>query len=182
LSKFWRLVLILTILNVVVLKPLSEFHKRKDSRDGYRNYCKECAAKIEKTRYETNHDAILVRNREYGRTHKRRRKEYVKQYRIDNPEKARLYTAGQRAKKRGIPCTITTNDIIIPEFCPVLGIKLELGKGKNKPGSPSLDRIKPELGYVPGNVAVISNRANILKGDGTAEEHRKIANWIEAQT
>ena len=34
----------------------------------------------------------------------------------------------------------------------------------------SLDCIIPELGYVPGNVAVISRRANTIKNDATIEE------------
>jgi hypothetical protein len=48
--------------------------------------------------------------------------------------------------------------------------------------SPSLDKINPELGYVPGNVAIISYRANRIKNNGTAEEHRLIADWMDAQT
>ena len=45
--------------------------------------------------------------------------------------------------------------------------------------SPSLDRLVPALGYVKGNVQVISWRANKLKGEGTAEDHRLIAEWME---
>ena len=48
------------------------------------------------------------------------------------------------------------------------------------PDSPSLDRIVPELGYVKGNIRVISNRANHLKSDATLEEHRKILLDAEA--
>jgi hypothetical protein len=35
------------------------------------------------------------------------------------------------------------------------------------------------LGYVHGNVRVISNRANRLKSDGTKEEHLKIAEYMK---
>lgn len=35
-----------------------------------------------------------------------------------------------------------------------------------------------EKGYVPGNVVVMSYRANRLKNDGTAEEHEIIAAWM----
>ncbi|WP_145960516.1 hypothetical protein [Novosphingobium meiothermophilum] len=48
------------------------------------------------------------------------------------------------------------------------------GGGAN---SPSLDRIEPELGYVPGNTIVISNRANRLKSDATIDELRAIASF-----
>lgn len=57
------------------------------------------------------------------------------------------------------------SDIIIPETCPMLGIKLEFGFDKQGGNfnSPSLDRIIPELGYTKGNVMVISKRANMIK-------------------
>jgi hypothetical protein len=48
--------------------------------------------------------------------------------------------------------------------------------------SPSLDRINPEKGYVRGNIAIISYRANRMKADGTADEHRLIAEWIRRMT
>ena len=41
--------------------------------------------------------------------------------------------------------------------------------------SPSLDRIVPDRGYVPGNVRVVSDRANRLKGDRNLEELRRLA-------
>jgi len=54
--------------------------------------------------------------------------------------------------------------VVVPEFCPVLGIKIvpgRQGKGKaTEDNSPSLDKFIPEKGYVPGNIAVISWRAN----------------------
>lgn len=43
---------------------------------------------------------------------------------------------------------------------------------------PTIDRIIPALGYVPGNIVVISHRANRMKSDGTAEEHERIAAWL----
>jgi hypothetical protein len=88
-------------------------------------------------------------------------------------------SARNRSREYGIPCTITHNDFEIPEVCPIFGIQLEFGTTAVHDRSPSLDRIIPHLGYVPGNVAVISHRANQIKNSGTAEEHRKIADWIE---
>jgi len=45
---------------------------------------------------------------------------------------------------------------------------------------PSLDRIDPRKGYVPGNVIVMSYRANVIKGDGLPSEHRAVARYIES--
>ena len=69
-------------------------------------------------------------------------------------------------------------DLVWPKFCPVLGIELNyFSKGRSE-NSPSFDRIDSNLGYIKGNVVVMSWRANRLKNNGTAEEHEKIANYL----
>lgn len=80
--------------------------------------------------------------------------------------------AKKRAKQNAVPFTLTLADIPqIPEMCPVLGIRLCPNRVAGPlDSSPSLDRLNPALGYVPGNVRVISNRANRLRGDATAVE------------
>lgn len=97
-----------------------------------------------------------------------------------NPEKMMLRSARHRAKSKGLAFNIELIDIVIPELCPVLGIELRAnaGNGGALRGSPSLDRIVPELGYVKGNVQVISNAANLLKGDSTPEEMLLFAQWV----
>lgn len=102
-----------------------------------------------------------------------------KEWRRKNPEKALLIHAKARAKSKGIPFELTVSDIVIPDTCPVLGIPLVSG-GKGEPGLPSLDRILPERGYVPGNVAVISYRANMLKNQSSLTELKKLVIWLEA--
>jgi hypothetical protein len=77
-----------------------------------------------------------------------------------------------RAKAFGKDFNLDHSDIVIPDFCPVLGIPLSLnnnGAGYHS-NSPSLDRIDNSKGYVKGNVRVISARANLLKNDATIEE------------
>lgn len=93
--------------------------------------------------------------------------------------KALLWRAKQRAKRDGTPCTITVADIVVPDVCPILGIPLfaTIGRKGGTPNSPSLDRIYPALGYVPGNVQVVSSRANTIKGTATPEELVLIAEW-----
>jgi hypothetical protein len=64
---------------------------------------------------------------------------------------------------------IKRDAIVIPKRCPVLGIPIKIG-GARSIHSPSLDRIKPNNGYVPGNVRVISDHANRLKGNLTQQQ------------
>ena len=88
-------------------------------------------------------------------------------------ERLILYRARHRAKSLGVPFDLERSDIVIPARCPVLGMPLTFRHGKGRgfhPDSPSLDRIKPNLGYVKGNIRVISARANLLKNDASVRE------------
>jgi len=87
--------------------------------------------------------------------------------------------ARERAKSKGRPFNIVVGDIVMPEFCPVLGIKLERNKKQHGVNSPTLDCLIPEKGYVKGNVAVISFRANSLKSDATLDELQKLTRWVK---
>jgi hypothetical protein len=96
-----------------------------------------------------------------------------------DPRIAILYSIKSGAKKRGIEFRITIDDIVIPDRCPVLGIPLiPYRRGKRADNTASLDRIDSSKGYIPGNVAVISVRANRGKNNLTAAEHLKIAEWM----
>ena len=95
--------------------------------------------------------------------------------------KVLVNAARVRARKANVPFNLEFSDIIIPETCPILGVKLERGLVKDRDSSPSLDRLVPELGYVKGNVFAISHLANRIKNNGTADEHRRIADWMDAQ-
>jgi hypothetical protein len=66
----------------------------------------------------------------------------------------------------------------VQKTCPLLGTPLFYGNGKMGPNSPTLDRIEPAKGYVPGNVWVISQRANVIKNDATVVELFLIANRL----
>ena len=78
--------------------------------------------------------------------------------------------------------SLNFEDLEWPEVCPVLGIELDYFALKASENSVSFDRIDPTKGYEKGNVAVMSWRANRIKNDGTAEEHRKIASFIDLYT
>lgn len=85
--------------------------------------------------------------------------------------------ARKRARAHAIPFAIAVSDIRISDVCPILGIPLVSGAGIKSPNTPTLDRVNNENGYVPGNIAVISWRANKLKSDATAAELRALAEW-----
>lgn len=121
-----------------------------------------------------NHD-----RREKNRDETRRtiNLERARLYRNNNRVRALLYGAKSRAKNNGLPFDLEPADIVIPSVCPVFGTPLVWdGKDDDKP---SLDRLKPSLGYVKGNVHVISLRANRIKNDGRVTELAAIAEWMK---
>ena len=87
--------------------------------------------------------------------------------------------AKTRAAIAKVPFSLTADDIVIPHVCPALGIPLIVGQEQATDNSPSLDRVLPLLGYVAGNVIVISNRANRIKNNATIPELRAIADFFE---
>lgn len=94
-----------------------------------------------------------------------------------------LSAAKFRAKAKGIEFSITLDDIKIPTHCPITGIELKPNLGGTHPikSSPNLDRIDNSLGYVPGNVAVISSWANQRKGDLSVEEIERLYNYVKKE-
>lgn len=87
--------------------------------------------------------------------------------------------AKARASSAGVPFSITADDIVIPQLCPVLGAPLIVGQSQATDWSPSLDRVMPAMGYVKGNIIVISNRANRIKNNATIPELRAVADFFE---
>jgi hypothetical protein len=89
------------------------------------------------------------------------------------------YKAKSRAKRDGLPFNITPEDIVIPNWCPVLGIQLKRGEGKCSANSPTIDKMVPALGYVKGNITIMSHRANTIKNDATLEEIQSVYEWMQ---
>ena len=123
---------------------------------------------------------------------KEKRLEATRKHRRGNPEKYAakqaayydnnldmylLLVAKTRAKKTGLPFNLSREDVVVPTHCPVFGTPLIRGTRGFHESSPSLDRIKPELGYVKGNIIVISFKANRMKQNATIEELEKLASF-----
>lgn len=147
---------------------------------------------------EENKEALKAKRKEYYEQNKERLKEHNKQKRLEkykaNPEKDMakqkqwklnnierylVQSARSRAKKYNLPFDITHEDVVVPEFCPYLGIKLV---PFSEWSSPSLDKIVPELGYVKGNIQVISTKANTMKNSATQDELVRFAEAVLKKT
>jgi hypothetical protein len=150
--------------------PYSSTDARKARDKKYYEANKEKRKEAVKAYYEANKEKWREYDKAYYEANREKCIEATKAYRERNREAGLLIGAKRRAKVKRLEFNIDKEDIVIPEVCPVLGLKLVRGTGKTHACSPSLDRIDPSKGYVKGNVRVISYRANQLKSDATLEE------------
>jgi hypothetical protein len=89
-----------------------------------------------------------------------------------------------RAKAKGVLFDVSAAylESITPDTCPVFGTAFSfINNVKMTSDSPSVDRLRPELGYVGGNIVVVSMRANAIKSAFTSAEVLKVAQWMEEQ-
>lgn len=139
--------------------PLDRFGLRKGSTDGLNGQCKSCIIKKNAKWKKENPVAYLCSNM--------------------------LAQAKKRAQSTGREFNLTMKDMLslVVPCCPVLGTDLvwEYGHGRGLGDhSPSLDRINNSLGYVKGNVAIISHKANSMKNCSTIAEIRSILAYMES--
>lgn len=92
--------------------------------------------------------------------------------------------ARTRAKYKDLPFDLTNEYVysIAGDNCPALGMPLSFGGTRTMvENSASLDRIDPAKGYVVGNVAVISYKANTIKSNAAVAEIQAVADWLLRQ-
>lgn len=109
----------------------------------------------------------------------------ARELREQNYFKAYCTTKKSECKRKGLDYNLTPEylESIWTGVCPVFGHTLyRASEGRGSHQSAHLDRYEPNLGYVVGNVAWISGRANRIKYDASAEELRRIADWVESAT
>jgi hypothetical protein len=145
--------------------------------------------------YQNNKEQVKAKAKQYYHDNKEKVLEDVKKYREANrpkiQEKGREYyrrklknrllnAARARSRTYGYEFDLTEKDIVLPKYCPLLGIEMfvtESRKG-SKHSSFSLDRIDSSRGYTKDNVWVISHKANSMKSDSNYEDFKKMAdNW-----
>jgi len=156
-------------------QPSVNFGRHNSSLDGLSGTCKDCHKKLtdrwrdenqdrrkhqRKEHYAENIDLMREKFRSYYR-------EVDKAFRSENWAEYRIIQIRSRCAKRKIPFDIDIDDLLpLPKFCPLFGILLDYHGGPDRRYLASVDRIKPRLGYVKGNVRIISNAANFTKIDG----------------
>jgi len=153
-------------------KPCRNGHLSPKRVDNYG--CVECGkiktAVWSRRDWNDNYEKNIIKSRKYANATKQ-----------NNPEALLLSGAKRRAKQKGLEFNITHEDIQIPDTCPVLGIPIIRGVGRQTDNSPSIDRIDNSKGYIKGNVRVVSWRINQRKSDMSVTEILALADYIKRE-
>ncbi len=126
------------------------------------------------TWYERNKEEAKRRSKEIRQAKPEEYKRYSREsyHRRKNDPIAKQKNLWKHAKHRStvknLPFNIEPEDVVIPDTCPIMD--KPMGPVGSGPYAPSLDRIIPELGYIKGNIRVISLLANSMKWNATQEE------------
>lgn len=143
--------------------PLTDFFANKNTKTGLYNACKTCH---------------MERTKKYRQTYLDKNHSVQRDYYVRTIPQKMLATVRTKAKAKGIPCDIDITDIVIPAVCPVFGTPFEVGVGRPLPTSASIDKIIPSLGYVKGNIQIISALANTMKNSASPEQLKQFATWV----
>lgn len=134
-----------------IYKEESSFRKNKKTKKGIMSICRNCSNELQRLnspKYRENKN-------------KRTRARY-----LENLEKMMLKRTKYKCEIEDIPFNLELSDIIIPEYCPILEVKMI----PYTYTAASIDRIVPELGYTKGNIWIISRKANVMKNDANLKE------------
>ncbi len=139
-------------------KNLSEFGPDKaQGKSRLRSACRECERKRWRARTKRNPRSPKVKQSD---------RVYALRYAEKKPWMRLHYHAGRRATKKGIPFTITSDDVkqlMASNRCAVTNIAFV--RSSRGPRTPSLDRIDASKGYMRDNCRVVLFALNCAMGD-----------------
>lgn len=151
-------------------------------------YCNSCEALLisgsnwTKSREKRNVRACSACEATRSREFRAKNSTYFAEWADANQARVLWLAAKKRAAIEGVAFDLKVEDIVIPNECPVLGIRLIRNKGRGGGDtSPTLDRFVPTNGYVLGNIEVISFLANRIKSNATFEQIKAVADWMASK-
>ena len=156
-------------------KPLSNFTKKRDTKDGLCHWCKPCKEKRRdlackfKCWFLAKKARTLrgVKNNTYS-------KPKFKEFTIEPTDIPGVKIKVTKTYPSGRKVWVATE---YPKECPIFKTKLDWGKNGCNINSPSLDRIDSTKGYVKGNVIIVSMLANCMKANATPEQLKQFSRY-----
>lgn len=160
-------------------KVASEFSKNASLIGGLHTWCKECCTnKHQVSEYAKKSNIVRKEKLKSDPIYREKVNKQKQESRLRRIESVLFAGCKNRAIKRNIDFNITIDDIVIPEYCPILLQPIVQGNKDNYKFSPSVDRIDNTKGYIKGNIQIISMKANTIKNSATIEELQLFAKWI----
>ena len=148
--------------------------KIKEQRKKYREENKEKIKEWNKKYYQENKERINERCKKYNKENKEKLNAQRKKYREEDRGRHMAQQIRYRANEKNLPYDLDADYLksIWPEDnkCPALGLEFSKPGEGLKENSSSLDRLVPELGYVKGNVAIVSMLANQIMSNATPDQ------------
>ena len=142
--------------NMICTKCKCEFQSYDKGKN---SYCKPCKAEYMKGWYK--------------------KANFNEEQRLLIKKSRMVQSARKRSVRFNVPFDMCRDDFEIPSTCPALGILMPNNNKIIQYNSPTIDRIIPELGYIKGNIVVISMKANLIKTNATYKEIRSVSDWLE---
>lgn len=157
------------------IKPVSEFFKNKNTKDGLQAWCGKCMNKYYKNYYQKNKERL----RKYY-------KKYQRKYQKNNPIKVWCHRTITYHKQKGFALTFTNKELSPMaekiKYCPICECKLDWKYGsKNKRpqiDSPTLDRINNKKTLTLNNIQILCHRCNSAKGQMNMKEFVEYCSMI----
>ena len=154
------------------VKPFSELNKNSSTKGGIRSEWRVCQH---------------ARNVQYRIDNKEKLAAQRKEKAFAQPFAKPIESARSRATEQGVPFDIDAQYLedIWTGHCPVYKTRLDLPGQSGLSGAwfsesqSSLDRLRPNKGYVRGNVVWISNKANMIKQQANSAEIQAVATWLQ---
>ncbi len=178
------------------------FKSLEKRREYYRNKQREYRADTEKNakvNARRRELAMLPENREKVQKYNKqwresltdngltRSVEWQRERRKQRPADYLLFDAKRRAEKKKVTYEISdverqrVEEVIASGLCEMSRLPFMFLTGTRNPYSPSIDRIKPELGYVDGNIRVILWALNMAMGEWGFETIRAIVDKVSTK-
>lgn len=148
-------------------KPVGEFYKDKARSNGLTSACRSCHKEVRDENRERNRLYMQDLRRSNGDTINEKKRE---SWQLMDARKKLLIQARARAKRKNIEFSLSLEDIVIPDKCPLLEIDFVVGTKNDYEFTHSLDRIDSTKGYTKNNIWVITKLANSMKNSASRQE------------
>ena len=148
-----------------------------------RGTCRTCMGLRHKRHRDANRDKVAARRNRWAAANRDHLKVRAAVRRLTKRAMCLIAAARVRARKKGLPFDLDLypqqiDDALTWGKCQLSNVPFDLSPGRTF-ASPSIHRIRPELGYVRSNVLVVCQAMNTALGDWGEEPLKLIVRgWL----